>query len=273
MLAAAALAASLAAFTPVVVHDADERYPLASAGAHAPVARTSDARPAVYGRAVPSRRGGTWLQYWLFYAGQDQDRGVLRTGRHEDDWELVQYRVDDGGRPVEAVYAQHHGGERCGWSTVETRAGHPVVYPAHGSHASYFRAGTRDRMWPDPNDEADGRGPAITPVLVPVTADHPAVDDLPGPLGPREGALVGPRREGLPARPRVPARRPLDRSGRVRRRRPGPARRTATTSTPATPRSEASPSPPPPSRPPSCSCSAAATAARAPRPRPKRPPR
>jgi hypothetical protein len=175
MLAAAALAASLAAFSPVVVHDADERYPLASAAAHAPVARSNaDSRPATYARAVASRRGGTWLQYSLFYAGQDQDRGIVRTGRHEGDWELVQYRVGDDGRPLEAVYAQHRGGERCGWSTVETRNGHPVVYPAHGSHASYFRAGTRDRLWPDPNDEADGRGLVTVPAVVPVTGDSPA---------------------------------------------------------------------------------------------------
>jgi Vacuolar protein sorting-associated protein 62 len=184
MLAAAALAASLAAFAPVVVHDADERYPLASAGAHAPVARTaSESRPAVYARAVPSRRGGTWLQYWLFYAGQDQDRGVLRIGRHEGDWELAQYRVDGAGHPVEAVYAQHRGGERCGWSSVATRGGHPIVYAARGSHASYFRAGTRDRLWPDPNDEADGRGLATTPVVVPVTAGSPAWMAYPGPWG------------------------------------------------------------------------------------------
>jgi hypothetical protein len=31
-----------------------------------------DRRPAVYGRAVPAAGGGTWLQYWLFYAQQDQ---------------------------------------------------------------------------------------------------------------------------------------------------------------------------------------------------------
>jgi hypothetical protein len=183
MLAAAALAASLAAFAPVVVHDADERYPLASASAHAPIARVaSDTRPAVYARAVPSRRGGEWLQYYLFYAGQDQDRGVLRTGRHEGDWELVQYRVA-GGKPVEAVYAQHRGGERCGWSSVESRDGHPVVYPAHGSHASYFRSGTRDRLWPDPNDEADGRGAVVSPALVEVSAGSPRWMAYSGPWG------------------------------------------------------------------------------------------
>jgi hypothetical protein len=180
MLAAAALAASLAAFAPVVVHDADERYPLASAAAHAPARSDGDVRPAAYARAVRSKRGGTWFQYFLFYAGQDQDRGVVRTGRHEGDWELVQYRVDDDGRPLEAVYAQHRGGERCGWGTVQTRDGHPIVYPAHGSHASYFRAGTRDRLWPDPNDEADGRGVVTVPAVVPVTASSPAWMSYPG---------------------------------------------------------------------------------------------
>lgn len=183
MLAAAALAASLAAFAPVVVHDADERYPLAPAAAYAPVARSSDPAPAVYGRAVRSTRGRTWLQYWLFYSGQDQDRGIVRTGRHEGDWELVQYRVDDAGRPLEAVYAQHRGAERCGWAAVETRDGRPVVYPAHGSHASYFRAGTRDRIWPDPNDEADGRGLATTPALVEITAESPRWMTHPGRWG------------------------------------------------------------------------------------------
>lgn len=182
--AAAAVAASLAAFAPVVVHDADERYPLTSAAAHAPVARVaSDTRPAVYARAAPSRRGGVWLQYYLFYAGQDQDRGVLRLGRHEGDWELVQYRLGAGGKPLEAVYAQHRGGERCGWSTVETRAGHPVVYPAHGSHASYLRAGTRDRLWPDPNDEADGRGKVVRPAVVAVSAGSPRWMAYPGRWG------------------------------------------------------------------------------------------
>jgi len=42
------------------------------------------------------------------------------------------------------------------------------VYLANGSHAAYFRPGVRDRMWPDPNDEADGRGAAVTPPVEPL---------------------------------------------------------------------------------------------------------
>ena len=157
-------AAVLAALNPVVAHDRSESSPLAA---------VDHAAPAAYGRAVPARAGGTWVQYWLFYAYQDQDRGIVRTGRHEGDWELVQFRVTGAGRPVEAVYAQHSGAERCGFGSVTLRDGRPVVFAAHGSHASYLRAGTRDRMWPDPNDEADGRGRLTRPRLVEITRDSP----------------------------------------------------------------------------------------------------
>lgn len=176
MLTEAALAAAIAANAPVVVHDSRERSPLASVAA-APVAvpgRDADRRPTVYARAVRSRAGGAWLQYWMFSAQQHQDRGIVRAGRHAGDWEMVQFRVDDRGRPVQAVYAQHSGAERCGWGAVEQRGGHPVVYAANGSHASYLRAGVRDRTWPDPNDEADGRGVVVRPRVVEVTATAPA---------------------------------------------------------------------------------------------------
>jgi hypothetical protein len=175
VLATAAVAGALAAFAPVVVHDSGEQLPLSSVAAARVDApdRGSDRAPAVYGRAVPTR-GGAWLQYWLYYPGQTQDRGIVRTGRHEGDWELVQIRVDGRGRPREAVYAQHSGAERCGWGEVERRDGRPVVYAARGSHASYLHAGVRDRMWPDPNDEADGDGEAVRPRLVRVSAGSPA---------------------------------------------------------------------------------------------------
>ena len=137
-----------------MVHDAQERSPLSAVA--------KDARPAAYGREVPAKAGGRWLQYWLYYEYQDQDRGIVKTGRHEGDWELVQYRVDDDDQLLEAVYAQHSGAERCDKSEVEF-SGQPIVYAAHGSHASYLHAGTRDRTFPDPNDEADGKGGSPAP--------------------------------------------------------------------------------------------------------------
>lgn len=188
LLAAATTALTL--FSPVVVHDADERSPLT--GVHG-------SAPAVYGRAVPAKAGGDWLQYWLYYDYQDQDRGITRTGRHEGDWELVQYRVDEGGRLREAVYAQHSGAERCGASEVEQRGGRPVVYAAHGAHASYFHAGTRDRFWPDPNDEADGRGRVTIAPLVEITRDSPPWMRDPAPWGnSRASRLIPPEQDSPP---------------------------------------------------------------------------
>jgi hypothetical protein len=178
---AATVATLLAAFTPVVAHDAAERFPLSAVGGGS---------PAAYGHAVAARDGGTWLQYWLFYAYQDQDRGIVRTGRHVADWETVQYRVDARGRLLEAVYAQHSGAERCGAPAVQLRSGHPIVYAAHGSHASYFRAGTRDRTWPDPNDEADGRGPVVHPRLVTITRTSPSWMTRAGPWGPTRASFI-----------------------------------------------------------------------------------
>ena len=175
MLSAAALSVALAAHAPVVTEDSRERFPLASvASATVRVpGLDGDRRPTVYGRVASAPDNGAWLQYWLFYRGQDQDRGIVRTGRHAGDWEMVQVRLDAGGRPTQIVPAQHSGAERCAWSTAQTRAGHPVVYAARGSHASYLRAGVRDRTAPDPNDEADGRGRTVTPRLVRITETSP----------------------------------------------------------------------------------------------------
>lgn len=185
MLASLAAAAALTSLAPVVVHDSRERSLLTSVAAASVPApgRGSDRSPAVYGRVTPATGDGTWLQYWLFYARQDQDRGIVRTGRHAGDWEMVQLRLDPRGRPTQAVYAQHSGAERCSWSEVQRRDGHPVVYSARGSHASYLRPGVRDRMFPDPNDEADGRGPASHPRLVRVTATSPRWMTYRGPWG------------------------------------------------------------------------------------------
>jgi hypothetical protein len=148
---------------PILLHDSSERYPATSVAASGvPGTRGEAPAPVVYGRVA-----GQWRQYWIYFEANPQDRGVVRTGRHAGDWEMVQYRADGS----QAVYAQHSGGERCGG--YERRGGRPVVYVANGSHAAYFHAGTRDRMWPDPNDEADGRGVVQHPRVVRVTASSP----------------------------------------------------------------------------------------------------
>jgi hypothetical protein len=95
----------------------------------------------------------------------------------------VQVRVARRGRPVEAVYAQHGGAERCGWSSVRTDGGAPVAFLANGSHAAYFRPGGRDRTFPDPNDEASGRGRIRRPRLVVINAGDPGWMRFSGPWG------------------------------------------------------------------------------------------
>ena len=67
-------------------------------GSGIPGTRGTGREPVVY-----ERRAGGWVQYWIWFEDNTQDRGVLRSGRHAGDWELVQYREDGS----EAVYAQH----------------------------------------------------------------------------------------------------------------------------------------------------------------------
>jgi MYXO-CTERM domain-containing protein len=157
--------ALLRAHRPELRHDRSERYFATSVEAWR-AGRAGE--PVIYGRAVRRRDGGRWLQYWIFYAFNPQDRGVVRTGRHEGDWELVQLRLDPQGRPEHATLRAHTWAQGCRWSElVRTHSGAPVVFVANGSHANYSRPGVHDRPWPDPNDEADGRGRAVRPPVEP----------------------------------------------------------------------------------------------------------
>jgi hypothetical protein len=144
----------------VLVHDARETSPFTA---------VDGGPPETY-----ARRAGSWLQYWLYARKNPQDRGIVRTGRHEGDWELVMVELGRTGAPVRVVASQHAGGESCDWAAVEHEGDHPVVFVANGSHAGYFRAGIRDRTWPDPNDEAGGDGRRERPTVVGVDASHPA---------------------------------------------------------------------------------------------------
>jgi hypothetical protein len=84
---------------------------------------------------------GLVVQYWFFwYFNQFNDL-------HEGDWEGMQIAFEaDSARqalaegPSEMILFQHAGGERADWedSKVQKEGTHPVVYPAAGSHATFY---------------------------------------------------------------------------------------------------------------------------------------
>ena len=215
---------------PILVHDPRERDPVAGVESS-----TSGGRPVVdaagrlvvrgdrlhldrrwrgastavaYGRVSHRAGGGTWLQYWLFYLYNSQDRGVTRTGRHQGDWEFVQIGLNRKGVPDLAVYGQHERAERCRWAEVARRGDAPVVYVANGSHASHFRPGRYPTRWfPDPVDEADGRGRVIRPPVHPIRPGTPRWLAWPGRWG---ASWAGPV-PGEQSSPRGPAFQPGDR--------------------------------------------------------------
>ncbi len=103
--------------------------------------------PTTYARVVadPQYPGQLALQYWFFYVFNDFN------DKHEGDWEMIQldFRAANAKEalaktPTEVGYSQHGGAERAAWDDAKLqRVGgtHPVVYPAAGSHANYYRPG------------------------------------------------------------------------------------------------------------------------------------
>ena len=84
---------------------------------------------------------GLVVQYWFYYYfNQFNDL-------HESDWEGMQivFEANSPRRalasgPSEIGLFQHGGGEKADWSDdkVEKQGTHPVVYPAAGSHATFY---------------------------------------------------------------------------------------------------------------------------------------
>jgi hypothetical protein len=160
----------------------------------------------LYAHAKRDKEGDLWLQYWFFY--YYNDKGLLGSGLHEGDWEMIQLRLGDDGEPDVATYAQHTHGERCDWGEVEKQEGSaPVVYSARGSHASYFRRGTYTQA-PIIPDHNDAGGPRVRPQLNAIEDADPAWVAWPGRWGSTRSFLdtpfgtlgadspPGPRRHG-----------------------------------------------------------------------------
>ena len=102
------------------------------------------APPITYARVVREPGvAGLVVQYWFFYYF-NQFNDV-----HEGDWEGMQVAFDASTPqqalakgPSEIALFQHAGGEKAGWDDgkVEKEGTHLVVYPAAGSHATFFES-------------------------------------------------------------------------------------------------------------------------------------
>ena len=101
---------------------------------------------------------GVALQYWFFwYFNQFNDV-------HEGDWEMIQIAwggtssVEDAlaRAPDRIALAQHGGGELASWSSskLQHEGDHPVIYPASGSHATYYD----DALWLGTGQNGSGFG-------------------------------------------------------------------------------------------------------------------
>ena len=125
---------------------------------------------------------GFVLQYWFFwYFNQFNDL-------HEGDWEGMQIAFPHASGPQQALAQgpsevalfQHAGGEKAGWASgkVEKEGTHPVVYPAAGSHATfydsavYLQNGRRGSGVGCDNTTSPHRKIAVRPIQVPT---HPGL--------------------------------------------------------------------------------------------------
>ncbi len=104
--------------------------------------RMAELTPTTYAHVVvDTATGKVALQYWFYYVFNDFNN------THESDWEMIQIVFQAGSieealqvEPIQVGYAQHGGGELAAWDDVKLQreGSHPVVYPAAGSHATYY---------------------------------------------------------------------------------------------------------------------------------------
>ncbi len=108
----------------------------------AAIVKAGDAPALTYAHiATEHGEPGLVVQYWFYYYfNQFNDL-------HESDWEGMQITFDEGtprealkAGPHQIVLFQHSGGEKADWNEakVQKEGTHPVVYPAAGSHATFY---------------------------------------------------------------------------------------------------------------------------------------
>src|SRR4051812_33291690 len=183
-LSLAYLSAYAAAATDMI-GDTTRSYAANAARLH----RQPQYRDRVHGHARKDAQGRLWLQYWLFYYYNDyQLLGPLSGGNHEGDWELVQLRLDANEKPAQLVFSQHKLAESRAWQDAPKAGNTPIVYVARGSHANYFAKGSHwTGNW---FDQADGKGPQITPTLEVLTDTAPGWVLWPGFWGDTKAGIL-----------------------------------------------------------------------------------
>jgi hypothetical protein len=119
------------------------------------------------------------LQYWFFYYFNHWNN------THESDWEMIQLMWDDVSgiedalrmEPTRVGFSQHGNGELANWGDEKLRleeGTHPLVYPAAGSHASFYSPDTF-LAW---GERSSGfgcdvsMGPSVRTPLVPVVVPN-----------------------------------------------------------------------------------------------------
>jgi hypothetical protein len=91
-----------------------------------------------------------FVTYWFFYGFSAPAAlaysGGFNSAAHEGDWERISVRLDSTNSPLGVAYFEHGGAPLIlPWSSVSKLDGHPVVFSAQGSHASY----PREDVYPD----------------------------------------------------------------------------------------------------------------------------
>jgi hypothetical protein len=103
------------------------------------------------------------IQYWFLYPYNADITGPILSPAHEGDWEHITVRLSPDLQRVDSVFFAAHK-SNAGWLPAESVSfndGHPVVYSAKHSHATYPKAGRQERgIWISlPDDHTKDGGP------------------------------------------------------------------------------------------------------------------
>lgn len=99
--------------------------------------------PVYYEYDADAGAGHRTITYWFFFAYNNFDVPDLPNQTHEGDWERITVRLNDENRATAVAFWNHDGYCTRTWSRVlkTKKGGHPIVFSALGSHASYPDSG------------------------------------------------------------------------------------------------------------------------------------